>query len=195
VSDSERHNRAREQTIGLMVESVRSGDYVDALHWLNTLAAVDLQFSLTADEILTAWRQRARRHRNGHADGRDASAHTAPADYRGLFAALLQYSRDGIVISDADGGWMLECSASFAELTGYPREELLGRTSLELGLVDPEVRREALDATRRSGAAGGFVSDLRRKDGEVRRVEFSPQLLAGEELLLTIVRDITDRRA
>jgi len=32
------------------------------------------------------------------------------------------------------------------------------------------------------------VTPLRRKDGEVRQVEFSAQLLPGDELLLSIVR-------
>lgn len=62
----ERHTRAREQTIGLLVEAVRRGEWLEALQWLNTLAAVDLEFSLTADQILAAWRDRARRYRNGH---------------------------------------------------------------------------------------------------------------------------------
>jgi PAS domain S-box-containing protein len=113
--------------------------------------------------------------------------------YRGLFSALLGQSRDGIVISDADSGWMLECSPSFAGMTGYTRYELIGRTSIELKLIDPDVRATALDTTRRDGAAAGFQTPLRRKDGEMRRVEFSPQLVAEGELLLTIVRDVTER--
>ena len=88
---------------------------------------------------------------------------------------------------------MLECSTSFAAITGYEREELLGRTSIELDLIDPELRIAAIEATRQTGAAGGFQTRLRRKDGETRWVEFSPQLLPGKELLLTIVRDVTER--
>lgn len=182
----ERHTRAREQTIGLLVEAVRRGEWLEALQWLNKLAAVDLEFSLTADQILAAWRDRARRYRNGHG-GREPAPQEV-ADYRGIFAALLEHSFDAIVISDARDGWMLECSRSFETLTGYGRAELLGRTSIELGLIDPAVRAQALEVTERARAAGGFVTPLRRKDGEVRQVEFSAQLLPGDELLLSIVR-------
>jgi PAS domain S-box-containing protein len=173
-----------------MVEAVRSGDYQDALEWLNTLAAVDAGFSLPADAVLASWRSRARRYRAGDAGSEPMEP---PADYRGLFAALLEHSHDGIVISEAESGWMLECSSSFAALTGYTRQELLGRTSVELDLIDPDIRAAALEMTQRTGAGDGFQTRLRRKDGETRVVEFSPQLLAGDELLLTIVRDVSQR--
>jgi PAS domain S-box-containing protein len=188
----DRHVRAREQTIELMADAVRRADWLDALQWLNTLAAVDLEFVLTADQMLMSWRARARRFRNGNvADGhRDDQV---VADYRGLFAALLEHSFDGIVISDARDGWMLECSRSFAALTGYPREELLGRSSVELRLIDPDVRSDAIAVAARSRSVGGLVTPLRRRDGELRHVEFSSQLLPGDELLLSIVRDVTER--
>ena len=89
---------------------------------------------------------------------------------------------------------MLECSESFVALTGYSREELLGRTSLELQLIDPDIRAAALDAAFRQGSAGGFETPLRRKDGHVRWVEFSPQPVGAGEFLVTIVRDVTERR-
>ncbi|HEX6025606.1 MAG TPA: PAS domain S-box protein [Solirubrobacter sp.] len=193
MSGADKHERARERTIELMADSIRRGDWLDALQWLNTLAAVDLEFSLTADQVLASWRDRASRFRRGDPQP-EPRLHEAPADYRGLFAALLEHAYDGIVISDAKGGWMLECSRSFATLTGYAREELLGRTSEELGLIDPELRAQALAAVQETRGAGGFETPMRRKDGTMRRVEFSTQLLPGDELLLSIVRDVTDRR-
>jgi PAS domain S-box-containing protein len=194
LTASDRHTRAREQTLGLMVEAVRAGEYLDALHWLNTLATVDLQFSLTADEILARWRERARLFRDGAAPAVSGEEASALADYRGLFAAFLERSFDGVVISDLRDGWMLECSPSFSEITGYPRSELLGRTSTELGLIDAGLRSEAVDSARKEGSVGHRRATLRRRDGELRTVEFSAQILPGDELLLSIVRDVTDRR-
>jgi PAS domain-containing protein len=115
----DRHTRAREQTIELMSDAARRGDWLDALQWLNTLAAVDLDFSLTSDQILAARRDRARRFRNGDA-AREPEGRAEVADFRGMFAALLEHAYDGIVLSDARDGWMLECSRSFTAMTGYP---------------------------------------------------------------------------
>lgn len=189
VTPPSRHTRAREQTIEWMAEAVRQGDYHDALQWLNTLASIDLRFTASADEIIAVWRERARRLRNGTGTA-DEPAEARVTDYRGLFVAVLERSYDGIVISDVHDGWMLECSASFETLTGYARNELLGRTSLELRLIDPAVRETALEETRQTALASGFRTPLRRKDGESIWVDFSPQLLPGEEMLLTIVRQV-----
>ena len=70
VSMSERHARAREQSIGFMAEAARHGDYLDALQWLNTLASVDMRFTATAETILATWRARAQRFRRGDGTSR-----------------------------------------------------------------------------------------------------------------------------
>lgn len=194
VSDPERRARAREQTLGWLNDAVRRGDYLEAVQWLDTLAAVDERFTLTADALVARWRERAGRFRRGD---RPHPAHIEEAevpDYRGLFGTLLRSAYDSIVISNVADGWMLECSNSFLALTGYGREELLGRTSVELGLIEPHVREAAVATTQEQQAAGGFETRLIRKDGEQRWVEFSPQVLAGRELLLTILRDVTERK-
>jgi hypothetical protein len=70
---------------------------------------------------------------------------------------------------------------------------LLGRTSVELGLIEPRVREEAVDTVKQSRATGLHQTPLRRKDGSIRIIEFSTQMLAGDELILSIARDVTDR--
>jgi PAS domain S-box-containing protein len=108
-------------------------------------------------------------------------------------AALLRYASDAIAVSDRDSGRFVVVSDSYCLLTGYARDELIGRTSVELGLVaDDAVRSEALDgADRELGAIRELR--MRRKDGKIRLFEFSVQLLAGG-LMLTISRDVTERR-
>jgi hypothetical protein len=55
------------------------------------------------------------------------------------------------------------------------------------------VREEAVDSVKEKRTSGLHRTVLRRKDGTSRTVEFSAQLLAGDQLLMTIVRDISDR--
>jgi PAS domain S-box-containing protein len=125
------------------------------------------------------------------ADGRPDPA---VSDYRGLFAALLEHSHDGIIVSAVSDGWMLECSRSWEQMTGYARADLLGRTSVELGLIEPRVRDEAVATVRSARHTGLHETPLRRRDGTLRLIEFSTQLLSGDDLLLSIARDITERR-
>ena len=109
--------------------------------------------------------------------------------------ALLANACDAIAVSDRASGRFLEVSDSYCRLTGYSRAELIGRTSVELGLVaDAETRAERLDRALRATAAMHEIR-LHRKDGSVRVVEFSAQLLAAGPSMLTISRDVTEHRA
>jgi PAS domain-containing protein len=133
-----------------MVEAVRNADYLDALHWLNTLAAVEPDFSLTSYDVLESWRARAKQFRSGDATPEGADLSRAEG-YRGLFSSLLEHSRDGIVINDVDSGWMLECSRSFAAMTGYALRELIVDRAAADRSGGPRCRPRQDSARRRRG--------------------------------------------
>jgi len=110
-----------------------------------------------------------------------------------VFVELLRFASDGIAVSERESGRLVVVSDSYCALTGHERDELIGRTSLELGLVaDRTVRSDALGGTDRD-SAGVRELRIRRKDGAMRLFEFSVQLLP-EGLMLTISRDATESR-
>jgi diguanylate cyclase (GGDEF)-like protein/PAS domain S-box-containing protein len=113
-------------------------------------------------------------------------------DELGLFGLLLRGSVDAIVVSDLASEWMLEVSDSFAALTGYSRNELIGRTSLELGLVEDHAMRAQVTAKAHAGLEGKYQIELHRKDGTCAWVEFTQQIIDGQ-YVLTILRDVTER--
>jgi diguanylate cyclase (GGDEF)-like protein/PAS domain S-box-containing protein len=139
------------------------------------------------------WLARAQRIRN-----RETSAATEPLDaddatLRQMFLAMFEHSVDGITLNARGTRVLLEVSDSFCEMSGYERDELLGRTSTELELTDPE-GISALATTRAdSGEAGLYETQMQRKDGQHIWVQFS-HLLIGADFVLTMVRDISDRR-
>jgi PAS domain S-box-containing protein len=111
-----------------------------------------------------------------------------------LAAALWRTGTDAIAVSERGSGRFVAVSDSYCALTGYSRAELIGRTSVELGMFPtPIARADALGPVDRGSQAFREL-DLRRKDGAVRVLQFSAQLLAGDELMLTITRDVTARR-
>jgi PAS domain S-box-containing protein len=71
---------------------------------------------------------------------------------------------------------------------------LIGRTSVEVGLIGAVARDEML-ATIADASGGAQEICLNRKDGSTLLVESTVQLLARDELILTTSRDITDGRA
>ena len=113
------------------------------------------------------------------------------------FSKAFLVSPDRIVISRLEDGRLLEVNDSFTTLTGYRREEALGRTSLELGLwADPAERDEVVRMIRRDGRVRNREIRYRIRNGQIRILLWSGEVLAleGEECVLSIARDITEQK-
>ncbi len=111
------------------------------------------------------------------------------------FRTVFQTSTDGIVISDLDTGTYLEVNEGYLVLSGYTREELIGKSSLELGTwANPDDRAELVRRLREKGLVSGMEVRVRRKDGSVRDVLISAQIveIAGRQWMLSTNRDITE---
>ena len=95
----------------------------------------------------------------------------------------------------ADGAY-LDVNDSFLKMIGHEREEIVGRTAMELDIWAEAGQREAL---MKRLETDGFVRDaeikLRTKSGEVRTTLASVDFieLGSQTCLLFIVHDITDR--
>lgn len=115
-------------------------------------------------------------------------------DYRALFNAFLRGSFDGVTLNSVESRTFLDVSDSFCEMTGYTRDELVGQAPLEMGLVEPSTVHSIALADARRGREGLYETCLIRRDGSRLWIEFSNQAL-GNGFVLSIVRDITERRA
>ncbi|MBO0799784.1 MAG: PAS domain S-box protein, partial [Blastocatellia bacterium] len=113
------------------------------------------------------------------------------------FSKAFRASPDSLVITRVADGLIIEANDSFISLTGYSRDELVGRSSLSLGLyADPEDRRRIADIARAQNYVRDYEFRLRRKTGEIRLVRLSaePVELRGEHCWLSIGHDITERK-
>jgi diguanylate cyclase (GGDEF)-like protein/PAS domain S-box-containing protein len=141
---------------------------------------------------LTWLKERAGRHRTAGEVGGGRVALPVGTDELGLFGVLLRGSVDAIVVGDLASEWILEVSDSFETLTGYSRNELIGRTSIELGLVEDHAMHARVTAQSHAGVEGTYDIELHRKDGTRAWVEFTQQIIDGQ-YTLTILRDVTER--
>jgi PAS domain S-box-containing protein len=113
------------------------------------------------------------------------------------FAKAFHASPDSININRLRDGSYVDVNPGFLALTGYRREEVIGRTSLEITLwACPEDRERLVEALRRDGQADNFEASFRLKDGSVRLGVMSARVidLGGEPHILSVTRDIHDRR-
>jgi two-component system, cell cycle sensor histidine kinase and response regulator CckA len=114
------------------------------------------------------------------------------------FSKAFHLGPDAITITSAEHGRYIEVNDNFLRLTGYTRDELIGRAAVELGVwANPKDRQQVVALLQRSGEFRDLEIRIAIKSGEVRTVQMSAHTieLAGQACIIAIIRDVTDRRA
>ena len=104
-------------------------------------------------------------------------------------------SPDWFVISTWEDGFYLDVNDAFLRASGYSRDEIIGRSSVELGIwVNPAQREEALEIIQKDGRVRNMEVQFKMKSGEVRWMLWSAEPIEyqGEKCILAIARDITE---
>ncbi|UCD66776.1 MAG: PAS domain S-box protein, partial [Deltaproteobacteria bacterium] len=112
------------------------------------------------------------------------------------FRVAFRTSPDSININKMDGTYV-EINDGFTELTGYTREDVIGKSSLDINIWRrPEDRKVLVEGLQKSGQVTNLEADFRMKDGSIKTALMSANLihLHGEPHILNITRDITDRK-
>ena len=107
---------------------------------------------------------------------------------------LIEQSRDGIVILDQDGQ-VYEANQKFADMLGYPLEEMRKLNVLDWEYLYPPER--VIEMIRTVDEKGDHFETMhRRRDGGLYHVEISTNaaLFAGQKLIFCVCRDITTRK-
>ncbi|MGZ6988889.1 MAG: PAS domain S-box protein, partial [Thermoanaerobaculia bacterium] len=113
------------------------------------------------------------------------------------FSRVFHASPIPSIIIEAETGRMLDFNDQFLRVIGYSREEVIGKTSLELGIwADHEDRLRAERRVQKEGAIHDGVTRIRARSGEVREVVGSvvPIDLESVECALWTFLDVTERR-
>jgi len=120
-----------------------------------------------------------------------------PQTQEGILASAFKASPFAMVLSRLADGTILEVNEAFGELTGYSRDEVIGRTSRDLGIWGHWEDREALITELRSG--GGVDRrevEFRGRAGDPIFGMVSMETLRsnGEEYMVTSVVDVSERK-
>jgi PAS domain S-box-containing protein len=113
------------------------------------------------------------------------------------FFKVFQASPVAIILRTLSEGRVIDVNASYTELVGFRREELVGRTVHELGLwADPSQGERVLDRLRRKGVVRNVEGRFRRKSGDIRDVLIWGELteIRGEAVVIGMIVDITERK-
>jgi PAS domain S-box-containing protein len=113
------------------------------------------------------------------------------------FVKAFRLTPDFMSISRAADGRYVEVNDAFERFTGYSREEVMGRTSVEIGLWhDANQRTELMETIARDHEARGFEVRLCDRHGRVHDcLGYASVFEAhGERYMIAVVRDVTQAR-
>jgi PAS domain S-box-containing protein len=113
------------------------------------------------------------------------------------FSKAFHSSPAALSITMLDNGRLLEVNDAFLRMTGFTRDEVIGRSTRELGLWDRQHRLMLAKALREHRAMAEFEIKFRKKSGEVREALLSVELIqlaSGEASVLGIAQDVTERK-
>jgi len=113
------------------------------------------------------------------------------------FSVLFEKSAFAASLSRASDGIMLNINEAFEKAFGYKKQEVLGKTSVELGInPDSESRERILSALKENGSVHNLELSLHTKSGEERIYSLNVDLLGigDENYVLQTCQDITERK-
>jgi PAS domain S-box-containing protein len=130
--------------------------------------------------------------------GVDALARLAGASELEIYRRIFYASPDYIAFSRLSDGCFIDVNPGFERLLGYRREDVIGKTSYEVGIwpeSGADQRQAYARKLRQERAVRDYPGYLRCADGRVIEVEASSNIVEihGEEVLIAIVRDVTER--
>ncbi len=142
--------------------------------------------------------ERARKELEARVRQRTAELEQANAELRESDARqriLFQTIPDSITLATLDEGRFVDCNEGFCALSGFSRDEVLGRTALELNIWPvAQQRAEFVRLLEQQGHLHNQQVEFLRKDGSRIRALVSARLVELHETrhILSVTRDIGD---
>lgn len=109
---------------------------------------------------------------------------------------IYQTSPDAIAITSSKEGRFIDVNPGFVAFSGFERDEVLGKTTLDIHFwVDPKDRERMIAQLDETGEVLNLEAMFQSKDGKKRTGLFSARAINvnGEKCLLSITRNISDR--
>lgn len=210
----EMYGYTAEEFIDLSIDDISAGEPP----YTSQDAAVWLEKAATEGPQRFEWRAR---HRDGHLFWVDISAQVAQFGDRFLyvvairniekqkeveralrqseekFAGAFHASPDLITISAWPSGRLIDVNEAFERLTGYTRDEVLGKVISEINLYKDIDERERIFNFRTDKQVRNLEFMARRKNGELFPASLSYEFiqLGGETCAIATVRDLTEQKA
>ena len=112
------------------------------------------------------------------------------------FRLAFETNPDSINLNRLKDGRYVQINKGFTDLMGYTKEDVIGKTSLELDIWhNPQDREKLVEGLSKEGKVNNLEAEFEAKDGSVRTAIMSASVVKihGEDHIISITRDITKR--
>jgi PAS domain S-box-containing protein len=112
------------------------------------------------------------------------------------FIKLFESSPFSISLTDNDTGKILDVNEHYLEMTGFTRNEVIGRTSLELNMIKEDLRDKIYTILLQDGSIKNAEVEIKIKSGERIPVLVSTETISigQKNYLLHALNDISERK-
>ena len=94
-----------------------------------------------------------------------------------MVSTIFELNPDAIVITSLSDSEIIDCNQEYLNQIGYSRDEVIGRTSLELNLLSTEERHAYVDEIKKKKTVSNYEVKVRRKDGTYIYVLYSARFI------------------
>jgi PAS domain S-box-containing protein len=120
----------------------------------------------------------------------------SPTENKWKFQINIDSSPTGICIVELESGIIFDANQPFLETYGYTKEELIGHSTTELGIICPEQRKRYIAELTRQGYLKNWEQITYTKGGEQLTVYFSDLIIEhnDKKYCLSMLSDITENK-
>ncbi|MGE5498189.1 MAG: PAS domain S-box protein [Syntrophothermus sp.] len=114
------------------------------------------------------------------------------------FYKAFQASPNAIAFTTLDGGVYIDVNDAFLEMTGYTKDQIIGKRSIDIDIwTDLDERKKYIDLLQAQHTLRNFEAKFRMKDGHIGDYLVSTEVieLAGKNYGINYIVDISEQKA